>query len=280
MLTYTDKTLSQVLESFSLETLSPPVDLASLAADWGVVSVEIKEISSDAMLLPGAAGYKIALKKATSDGEKARQRFSFAHELGHLLLKQSGFDNGSNSKPMHRARNNRNDEERLCDQIAAEILMPRMAFVADASKAGWSLGSLSSLGRLYGTSIPATASRMINLMPEPSAMGIWKPAAIGRDSHKLQQSFGPQARYGIPNSTRLPRRRLWLIGRADNSPTVETGISPILDRKRPSALPIDVPAEAWAWGRDEFRRVIVFYYPERELTDDMLAVANATWRPF
>ena len=231
------------------------------------------------MLLPGATGYKVVLKQADSVGEKARQRFSFAHELGHLLLRKSGYDDGSKSKPMHRGSNNRSDEERLCDQIAAEILMPSTVFAADASISEWSLSSLSSLAGMYGTSIPATARKMVELMPEPCAMGIWKPASASVETHKLQQSFGPQSRYGIPNSTSLSRRRLWLIARAANSQIVESGISPLLDKNRPSAFPPDVPADAWAWGREEFRRVMVFYYPERGLTNDMLAVANATWRP-
>ena len=272
--------LSHIIETHSLDKLPPPVDLASLAAAWGVVSVEHREISSEAMLLPGTEGYKVILKEASTSGEKVRQRFSFAHELGHLLLRRLGYDKRDGAKSMHRAQIPSNGVEKLCDQIAAEILMPSVAFIADASEAGWSLNGLRRLARLYDTSVHATASRLISLAPETCHMAIWKPASNDFEMHRLQHSFGNTARYGIQNSNRIPRRRMWLISRAANGSTVESGISPLANRDRPSAFPKDVLAEAWAWGKDEHRRVLVFYYPERELTDDMLAVANATWRPF
>lgn len=271
--------LDKVIEIFSLDTLSRPVDLNELAREFGVSSVEVDAISSEAMLIPSAGGYKIVLKKSESAVGIPRQRFSFAHELGHLLLRKLGYGGGSKSKPMHRNHDSGNDEEKLCDQIAAEILMPSAVFVTDAAKTGWELGGLGSLAKQYGTSIPATARRMIGLMPEPCVMGVWKPAAANSDTHILQQSFAPQSRYGVPSSTRLSRRRLWLIARASNSQKVESGILPLLDKNRSWAILPDVPADAWAWGREEFRRVMIFYYPERELTNDMLAVANATWRP-
>ena len=270
-----DKALNHVLEAFSLETLSAPVDLASLATKWGVAAIEERNISSDAMLLPSPEGYRVVLKKASSVGERVRQRFSFAHELGHLLLRQQGLGDSRSSKTKHRVHNNRNTEERLCDQIAAEILMPREAFHSDATDLQWSLEGLRRLSRRYGTSVSATANRMIALTPEQALMGIWKPAATETESHLLERSKASKSSYGIRNSDHLPRRRFWLISRAAKSAEVESGIAPMVNRKRPTAFPVDVPAEAWAWGKGEYRRVLVFYYPERELSQDMLAVANA-----
>ena len=274
-----EKALSLVIDTFSLGALPRRVNLNELATSFGVVSVEVDAISSDAMLLPSADGYKIILKKTDSYSGFTRHRFSFAHEIGHLLLKSVGYSSSLTPGAKHREKNSYNEEERLCDQIAAEILMPSVIFTADAAKAGWSLGNLNLLAGMYNTSIPATARRMVGLMPESCVMGIWKPAESSTESHSLQQSYGLQCRYGVPNSTRLPRRRLWLIARAANSQGMESGISPLRDKNRPSASPPDVPADAWAWGRDEFRRVMVFYYPERKLTDDMLTIANTTWRP-
>ena len=274
-----DEVLLQVIERFELGSIPVPVDLHELASRLGVSSIKEDSISSEAMLVPTADGYKIILKKATSYGELTRQRFSFAHELGHLLLKSVDYNDRSVTKAEHREKNKHSEEERLCDQIAAEILMPRAIFAADATEASWSLGRLGQLAKAYGTSIPATARRMVGLMPgEPCVMGIWKPASANNERHGLQQSYGPQSRYRVPNSSRLSRRRLWLIARAANSRGVESGIAPLLDQNRPSAFLPDVPADAWAWGKEEYRRVLVFYYPERELTDDMTAVASSTWR--
>ena len=232
-----EKALRHVIDKFSLEALPRRVNLNELATSFGVVSVEVDAISSEAMLVPIADGYKIILKKSDSYSGLTRQRFSFAHEMGHLLLKSVGYSSRSTQGAKHRERNSYNEEERLCDQIAAEILMPSAVFAADAAEAGWSLGSLSLLAGMYGTSIPATARRMVRLMPESCVMGVWKPAESGAEAHILQQSYGPQCRYGVPNSTRLPRRRLWLIARAANGREVESGISPLRDRNRPSASP-------------------------------------------
>ena len=250
--------------------------MSSLATQCGVVSIEEDSISSDAMISPTQAGYKVTLKTASTPGEMVRQRFSFAHELGHLFLKRIGYDSGRGVGTRHRGLNHYNEEERFCDQIAAEILMPRSVFKEDATDMGWSLSSLSPLARRYQTSIPATARRMVGLMGETCTMGIWKPSAHHNERHLLNQSFDVNNRYGVPNSTGLPRRRLWLVGRAASGSEVEEGFAPLVDKKHPRTVPADVPAEAWAWGWKEHRRVIVFYYPERHLTGDMAILSKVT----
>ncbi len=274
------KTLNHVIESFGLDSLTPPTDLHTLASAWGVISVEYSDISSDAMFLPTGEGYRVLLKAPASPGGIARQRFSFAHELGHLLLRLLGYDKAPSSAPLHLNRNIRDSLERLCDEIAAEILMPRGAFFADASGSGWSLHCLRYLTRRYETSVEATARRMVDLMPEACLMGIWKPATSESDSHTLERSKSTVSSYAIRNSNRVPRRRFWLIARASRSTRVESGIAPIVDKTRPTAQPVDVPSEAVSWGSRENQKVIVLYYPERTLSEDMAAISNATGRLF
>lgn len=268
--------IEQVADTFSLNALSRPVELNPLAMQWGVSAIEQQAIASEAMLVPGVNGYKIILKSATGAGELIRQRFSFAHELGHLLLQKVGYKPSSNLRSKHRSLHSNTEEERLCDQIAAEILMPRLVFAQDGDRMGWALGSLSSLARLYGTSIPATARRMVGLMEETCVMGIWKLGNSDDWSVSLQQSYGRSSKYGVRNAIGLPRRRLWLVHRASNSSDIESGIAPVVHRQRPQAHPTDVPAEAWAWGRNDQRRVMTYYYPERRLTDQMVSLAKAT----
>ena len=275
-----DQVVDDVIRRFSLASRPRPVNLFELAAEFGVDSVEEDSISSLAMLVPTSSGYKVVLKRASTAGEEIRQRFSLAHELGHLLLRLTSHQKPAASLPVHRMDSKRNEEEKLCDRIAAEILMPSEAFSLDASEMGWSLGALPRLRSLYGASVQATASRIVSLSPEVCHMGIWKPAESHSDTHKLQHSLGRSFRYGIPNQDRLPRGRLWLIARSEKSSSVEFGCSPLVDRNRPSRIPNDVPAEAWAWGHDEYRRVLVFYYPERALTSDMLAISSTARQAF
>ena len=265
----------QIVKSYSLDERSRPVDLASVAKEWGVTTVEQRAIASEAMLLPLDQGYKVILKNVNTPRELSRQRFSFAHELGHLLLMSFDYKAAGQLTAKHRGSGHNDEEERLCDQIAAEILMPRVGFLNDAKRLGWTLRSLGPLAHLYETSIPATATRMVGLFPEPCVMGIWRPAAVNSDRHALQQIAGSTGRFGVPNSIGLARRRMWLVSRASRSIKVESGIAPVLNKARPHAIPMDVPAEGWAWGRDEYRRVILYYYPERDMSDEMSTLARA-----
>ena len=77
-------------------------------------------------------------------------------------------DTGEPAK--HRGPSSQNGEERLCDQIAAEILMLSLAFEEDGWLEDWSIRGVSALARKYDTSITATARRMIDLMPEKALM--------------------------------------------------------------------------------------------------------------
>jgi hypothetical protein len=271
----TNQRLARVLEAFSLESLQRPVDLEALAKKWGVTSVEKQPIASEAMLLPGNNGYKIVLKEVKEPARLVRQRFSFAHELGHLLLELSGGPKHSNLATKHRGMYRQNEEERLCDQIAAEILMPRLVFEEDGRQAGWSLKSLRALSARYESSMPATARRMIDLMPETCLLGAWKPSGDSGVSFKLQSSHTGNPRYGVPSGSVLPRPRLWLIARAKNSTSMQLGIAPVVDKARKRAIPVDVPAEAIAWGQGEYRQVMVYYYPEREVPSNLAAIANS-----
>ena len=265
----------QIVKSFSLDKISRPVDLASIAKKWGVTTIERRAIASGAMLLPLEEGYKVILKNVNTPRELTRQRFSFAHELGHLLLMSFGSKAARQLTTKHRGSGHNEEEERLCDQIAAEILMPRVGFLNDTKRLGWTLRSLGPLARLYETSIPATATRMVGLFPEPCVMSIWRPAADHGDRHALLQTASSTGRFAVPNAIGLARRRMWLVSRAARGTRVESGIAPVLDKARPHAVPMDVPADGWAWGREDYRRVILYYHPEREMTDEMSTIARA-----
>lgn len=253
------RVLSGILDEFRLDALPCLVDLKSLAQRWGVTSIEEREIGSEAMLLPNRNGYSIVLKKADRPSRLARQRFSFAHELGHLLLQKSQ-QAGITLK--YRGHGHSNAEERLCDQIAAEILMPRLAFQEDAWLDGWSLRNLRNLARKYDTSIPATAIRMIDLMPEEALMGVWEFGDSGK--FNLKWSHIGKVAYGVPGGS-IANKRLGLVARAWGSNNVESGVAPVIQDSRSGGINLrEVPAEALALGWGEYKRVMVYYYPGRQ----------------
>ncbi len=256
---YSDQTLFKILEQFRLEALPCMADLKVLARPWGVTSIEEREIESEAMLLPSKDGYSIVLKKAERPSRLARQRFSLAHELGHLLLQKS---EQNRAALKYRGHGYSDDEERICDQIAAEILMPRMAFYEDGWMEGWSLRSLRSLAVKYDTSVPATAMRMIDLMPEEALMGVWKVSGNDGESAKLQWAHAGKTAYRVPSGS-VSSKRLALVTKAWNSGRVESSAAPVQDSRFEKIRLLDVPAEAMAWGRGEYKQVLVYYYPGR-----------------
>ena len=252
-----DYLLTQVINRFDLQSLDRPADLEKLAKDWGVTSIDVEPLfSAEAMLVPSSTGYKIILSEANRQAYHSRHRFSFAHELGHLLLNLSELQ-PSGARLGHEDR--RTQVERLCDSIAGEILMPRTAFQHDAGSSGWSLSSLTSLAAMYETSIPATAIRMVDLMGRPCALGVWRLPAEKTESPKLQWSHSQGFRYAIQNLG-YPNL-LELVTKASNSPKMLSGIAPIIDKWRRTKYPPVVPAKALAWGKGRNRQVMVFYYP-------------------
>lgn len=254
-----NRSLSAIREEFRLEALPCQVDLENLARRWGVTSIEEREIGSEAMLLPNRNGYSIVLKKADRPSRLARQRFSFAHELGHLLLQKS---QQAGIALKYRGHGHSNAEERLCDQIAAEILMPRLAFQEDAWIGGWSLRNLRNLARKYDTSDTATAIRMIDLMPEEALMGIWEFGDSGKFNRKW--SHIGKTVYRVPGGS-ISSKRLGLVARAWSSNQVESGTAPVVQDSRSGGINLrDVPAEALSWGQGEYKQVIVYYYPGRQ----------------
>ena len=248
---------ARIVTDFKLEALNVPVRVETLAKMWGVISIEHQPISSAGMLLPGRKGYKIILNERQS---KRRQRFSLAHELGHLLLQKRGIS-GSIASAKYRSSDEGDvAEEQLCDQIAAEILMPRMAFYEDGWMEGWSLKSLRTLADKYDTSFEATAIRIVDLMPEEALLGVWQVSKVNGGKIEYRWSHRGATSYAIPARVLTPDPSLELIKRSNEILGVLEGRAPA---KLDDGRPIDVPAEAMSYGGRENQKVMVFYYPSR-----------------
>jgi hypothetical protein len=122
----------------------PPTDLEALAVRMEVIRIRQQEdLAGSGELHRVADGFEIIYSADLSGG---RLRFTIAHELGHVLLASAGM-NCSGSKEL----------ERLCDRIAAEILMPADCF-RRFWKSDFSIKDLFKIARLFETSIAATAT--------------------------------------------------------------------------------------------------------------------------
>ena len=167
--------LSQVFPT-SLATMLPPsAKLQNLARRLDVREIITRPIDISGMLVPADDGYVIVLKEADSTN---MQRYTIAHEIGHLVYGKlkGGKENVSSQLQNEAYRHGHGDkrEERVCEAIAAEILMPAEEFHNRLSHYGFSLESVTKLAAAFGTSITATALRFWELMNMPALIIKWE----------------------------------------------------------------------------------------------------------
>jgi hypothetical protein len=149
----------------------PPIDLTPIFRRFGISMP--KRIP-----LPGQSGLLLNPDHGTifisSDDPATRQRFSEAHELMELLFAtQSPAPSWSS-----RGRSLFSDKakERLCEEGAAELLMPLSTFVPYVNQWGVSLETGQRLAELYGVSLTAALLRAVRFGPGQHALVLWKLA--------------------------------------------------------------------------------------------------------
>jgi len=141
--------VTQALGEFREASL--PVNVEVLANS--VVNAEVirRPISLDGLTFPTPRGPVLVVNESAP---RRRQRFSIAHEICHLLISS---EVTSSDGPVHV---HDEEEERLCDLGASEILMPEPAFGPAAVTRPASLDTLMHLSEMFDASIQAVALRL------------------------------------------------------------------------------------------------------------------------
>jgi len=156
----------------------PPFDPKSYAEALGV-SVDIcDELSVDGKLSKSDAGrLRIQLKRQRS---VERMRFTLAHEVAHALFYDDLelFDQNADG---HRALVPYDDEEeRLCDRAAAEMLMPLRRFrhdlTNDAEGTEITAAAVVRVAELYRVSLLAAAIQACRILGGLQCV-LWRPEA-------------------------------------------------------------------------------------------------------
>lgn len=150
--------VEQLLKSSNIT--SPPVKLATIAHHWSGLQITVDDIQGDAFFIDlGALGSNILIKRSAT---KERQRFSLAHEFGHMVLIDSGVPIDASTPHA------RNDEiERWCNVFASELLMPTAWVRSDILTCDIShLYVLThEISKKYEVSIEAALIRITELAP-------------------------------------------------------------------------------------------------------------------
>lgn len=128
----------------------PPTDLDAIMPRLNVTRYEPREdVVGSGALVRDAGGFKIIYFAKMSH---VRKRWTLAHELAHAMFE------GTGPNPPRRGR----ELERLCDMIAAEILLPRKQ-LSTRIQGDVCINDVLELATAFETSVTATAIRCAEL---------------------------------------------------------------------------------------------------------------------
>lgn len=159
----------------------PPVDLALIYNQFEMPTPRRAPLDEQQGILVDSSTGIILIKE---DDPLVRQRFTEGHELMELLFDaQEQACRGSFLPNWSVDR-----KERLCDQGAADLLMPQASFVPRLHTLGLSLSTGRSLAALYQTSLLATLVRMMQYGTGEHALVMWHQALTQREATRTGEA--------------------------------------------------------------------------------------------
>ncbi len=145
---------------------TPPIDVERIAQSLGARVLEYPEWDDDLSAVLAWMHNDQPVIIVNADHHEHRQRFSIAHEIGHLVLhagKAACHDSFVNERPGFRrgpeASTGESDIEVEANQFAAVLLMPRQRLIKDYIETP----EPSELADKYKVSEAAMGWRLINL---------------------------------------------------------------------------------------------------------------------
>ncbi|MCX4239488.1 ImmA/IrrE family metallo-endopeptidase [Paraliomyxa miuraensis] len=116
-----------------------------------------------------------AIITVASDRSPGRQRFSAAHELGHWIYDRGHVDQRLTvaercSDILGKRSWEGPGREQRADRFAAELLLPDWLFIPACENQPTTLDGVSALATIFGTSLTATALRLIERGTRPAVL--------------------------------------------------------------------------------------------------------------
>lgn len=139
-------------KDYGLSINQPIPDLINILENLGIIIIQIDNYNNRFSDFDGLSeivdGIPVIVLLKDTDG--ARQRFTIAHELGHLILN---------------IENKKLDEENVCNQFAGALLMPKKAIIKEfgSSRLNISYCELEAFKKEYKVSMAATLYRLKKL---------------------------------------------------------------------------------------------------------------------
>lgn len=166
----------------ALEALIPrssesaiPVQVETAAKYVGIEHViEVEMTGCDGLLSSTPSGaYVASIRKGQGD---VRKRFTLAHEIGHAIVYRSiGSQRTSGDGEMRcgAQTSDERDEERLCDLLAAELLMPREQLVRTIAETGVCAETVPEIAQRFGVSLQAVSRKLTEVVPYDIGLALW-----------------------------------------------------------------------------------------------------------
>lgn len=198
---------------------APPIDVELVARRLGIANILDADLVEDGRLELRDGQHTILLRRR--DVTPKRRRFTIAHELGHLAL-------GVDLTTGIAHRNQSTDEERLCDEIAAALLIPEPWLRERFASRQRNLSTLRHIAHLSDTSLAASLVRCKEVLRWPESVIRWT-----NDGKKWRYQGGA----GIPPSIH-PHVR--------SAPTTSAVLDSLAQRRRDqqATLPVLVRGRA------------------------------------
>lgn len=143
---------------------NPPFDARTYCEPYSVRVQKQWLVDCDARLLAIPGGY---IAEIQADQSPARQQFSICHELAHVFFNSEA--DGSSEFGISCAAGSTAQvlEERLCNRVAVELLMPRQVFYPHAKGLPARFASVKRLADTFQVSLQAAMKRVVELSVWP-----------------------------------------------------------------------------------------------------------------
>jgi hypothetical protein len=173
----------------------PPVDLVGVARLQGIEEIKQRKMRRTlGTLREGPHGLTVTLNRR----EPYRARFTLAHEIAHTIVDPPA--SAPNTVALARRKPRSSDElERLCDEIAVELLLPYELFLQELQEP-LSLNGMFRLAKQFDASLQATALRAGELAREPVQVVCWERS--GRRTMRVKAQRGREYLTGAGASER------------------------------------------------------------------------------
>jgi len=202
----TNLQLDELLKRFRREDIvGPPYKVPELLKHSKVIETQEAEMDADGYTIPVNGYYIIGVNYKHSF---YRKRFIYCHELAHTLLIDL-----ETAGAIKKSSNQFDEEERLCNQIAVELLLPRNVFIRLAQKRKPSFSALHDLCKQFLVSFDVVRKRIIELDVWNVTMVSWQPMKAGNGNcpYSMKKIYGSGE--GFMQSVRLSKQCIESINR-------------------------------------------------------------------